>query len=323
MCADHEHPDGLRRTMSQITTAPASPVPVAVPRPVTLGNFGTMLLLAMMWGLSIPVTKLGLITMPPLTLTAIRFAVALPFMLLLLAGKKPLPWKALPAVAALGTLGIGVGQVAQTFGVAGTSASIGTILSATIPLFVVLFATIRLRQTVTAFQLLGVAAAFAGIVIVALENAGEAGAAGTTALGPIWMLISAVAVAFYYVWSVELTNRYGTVVVAAWSTVFGFAALVPWAGWEAYHTPFVLTGQALGAASYLGLAVTAAGLFLWLRILRTVPAPVAASVQYLQPVFGIAASALLFGDRIGSQFMAGVALILAGLAIAVRARGAK
>lgn len=309
--------------MSQITTEPASHSPFAVSRPVTLVTFGAMLLLALMWGLSIPVTKLGLVTMPPLTLTAIRFAVAIPFMTLLLTGKKPLPWKALPAVAALGVLGIGVGQVAQTFGVAGTSASIGTILSATIPLFIVLFATIRLKQAVSGLQLLGVAAAFAGIVIVALENAGEAGTPGTTALGPIWMLVSALAVAFYYVWSVELTNRYGTVVVATWSTVFGFVALVPWAGWEAYHTPFELTGQALGSAAYLGLVVTAAGLFLWLRILREVPASIAASVQYLQPVFGIAASAIMFGDKIGIQFMAGVALILAGLAMAMRARSPK
>lgn len=320
MCLNQGHSDGLRRTMSQITTDPASHSPVAVSRPVTLGNFGAMLLLALVWGLSIPVTKLGLITMPPLTLTAIRFAVAIPFMMLLLIGKKPLPWKAVPAVAALGVLGIGVGQVTQTFGVAGTSASIGTILSATIPLFIVLFATIRLKQAVSVSQLVGVAAAFAGIVVVALENAGEAGTAGTTALGPIWMLVSAVAVAFYYVWSVELTNRYGTVVVATWSTAFGFAALVPWAGWEAYHTSFEMTGQALGAAAYLGLAVTAAGLFLWLRILRDVPASIAASVQYLQPVFGIAASAIMFGDKIGLQFMAGVALILAGLAMAMRAR---
>lgn len=320
MCLKQGHPDGLRRAMSQITTDPASHSPVAVPRPVSLGNFGAMLLLALVWGLSIPVTKLGLITMPPLTLTAFRFAVAIPCMMLLLIGKKPLPWKAVPAVAALGVLGIGVGQVSQTFGVAGTSASIGTILSATIPLFIVLFATIRLKQAVPVSRLMGVAAAFAGIVVVALENAGEAGAGGTTALGPVWMLVSAVAVAFYYIWSVELTNRYGTVVVATWSTAFGFAALVPWAGWEAYHTSFELTGQALAAAAYLGLAVTAAGLFLWLRILRDVPASIAASVQYLQPVFGIAASAMMFGDRIGLQFMAGVALILAGLAMAVRAQ---
>ena len=39
-------------------------------------SVGAMLLLAVMWGLSIPVTKLGLATMPPLTLTVLRFAIA-------------------------------------------------------------------------------------------------------------------------------------------------------------------------------------------------------------------------------------------------------
>ncbi|MCX8570737.1 DMT family transporter [Aminobacter sp. MET-1] len=282
-----------------------------------------MLLLALMWGLSIPVTKLGLVTMPPLTLTAIRFAVAIPLMMLLLIGKKPLPWKAVPAVVCLGILGIGVGQVAQTFGVAGTSASIGTILSATIPLFIVLFATLRLKQVASPLQILGVASAFAGIVLVAWENSGATGTSVTTALGPAWMLVSAVAVAFYYVWSVELTTKHGTVVVATWSTFFGFVALIPWAAWEASYTPFEITGTALGAALYLGLVVTVAGLFLWLRILREVPAPIAASVQYLQPVFGIAASAWMFGDRIGTQFIIGVGLILSGVALAIRSRPAR
>ncbi|CAM5761560.1 hypothetical protein [Bosea minatitlanensis] len=39
-----------------------------------------MLLLALMWGVSIPITKLGLLSLPPLTLTALRFAIAVPLM---------------------------------------------------------------------------------------------------------------------------------------------------------------------------------------------------------------------------------------------------
>ncbi|MGF6486014.1 hypothetical protein [Paraburkholderia sp. JPY419] len=39
--------------------------------------------------------------------------------------------------------------------------------------------------------------------------------------------------------------------------------------------------------------VTVAGLFMWLNLLRMVPARVAASVQFLQPVFGIAAASLI------------------------------
>jgi O-acetylserine/cysteine efflux transporter len=73
-------------------------------------------------------------------------------------------------------------------------------------------------------------------------------------------------------------------------------------------------------AGILGVMVSVAGLFVWLHLLRTVPAPVAASVQYLQPVFGISVAAVMFGDALGLLFAAGVVLILGGLALAVAGR---
>lgn len=284
-------------------------------------SVGAMLLLAVMWGFSIPVTKLGLQTTPPLTLTALRFAVAVPLLLMLAAGGPRLPRRAVPRAAALGVLGIGVGQVAQTFGVEGTTASAGTIISATIPVFVVIFAAIRLRQPVALHQQLGLIAAFAGMALVA-SGAGEEAAAlhRTTAAGAAWLLLSAVAIAFYYVWSVELTREYGVVAMAAWSTLFGFLALLPWTAWEMARAPVDIGAEALWAAAYLGLIVTVAGLFLWLHILETVPARVAASVQYLQPVVGILAASAMFGDKPGPFFAAGVVLILGGLALAVAER---
>jgi drug/metabolite transporter (DMT)-like permease len=96
------------------------------------------------------------------------------FLLVFAVGKERLPWRALPPVAALGVLGISVGQVAQAFGVEGTSASVGTIISATIPVFVVVFAALRLKQPVTGRQQLGLLAAFAGIALVAMGNGQEA-----------------------------------------------------------------------------------------------------------------------------------------------------
>ncbi|SCY88677.1 Uncharacterized membrane protein [Microvirga guangxiensis] len=287
-----------------------------------MGSFASMLLLAVMWGLSIPITKLGLLTLPPLTLTALRFAIAVPLLMLLILGRRRLPWRALPRVAALGILGIGVGQIAQTFGVAGTSASVGTIISATIPVFVVVFAALRLKQSISGRQKLGLLAAFIGIAVVASGNGGGASSElQTSVAGAGFMLLSSLAIAFYYVWGVELTNEYGTVVVAAWSTLFGFAALMPWAGWEMGHVSFQITAEAVAAAAYLGLIVTVAGMFMWLNILRTVPAGIAASIQYLQPVIGIAASAAMFGDSLGGLFAVGVSLILGGLALTVTSPG--
>lgn len=277
-----------------------------------------MLLLAVMWGLSIPATKLGLQDLPPLMLTALRFGIAVPFLFLLAFRRLRVPRRAVPAIVALGVLGITLGNVAQSFGVQGTSASAGTIISATIPVFIVLFAAVRFRQAVTGRQWTGLSAAFAGIALVAVGTGSGAGdASGTTAAGVAWMLLSAVAIAFYYIWSAELAERYGTVPVAAWNTLAGFVAILPLAGWEAAHVSFEITAQAIWVAAYLGIAVTVAGLFLWLRLLRIVPARVAASVQYLQPVFGIAASAVLFGDRLGLLFALGVVLILGGLALTV------
>lgn len=284
---------------------------------ISLDRLVPMLLLALMWGLSIPVTKLGLQSLPPLSLTALRFAVAVPLLMVFVVGK-PIPWSALPRLVAVGVLGIGIGQVTQVFGIVGTTASVGTIISATIPVFVVVFAAMRLKQRVTRRQQFGLLAAFVGIAFVAFGQGGEADPAHqTTLLGITWMLVSAVSIAFYYVWSVELAEAYGAPVLAAWSTLFGFLALVPWAVWETGQLPVQLTWQGWAVAVYLGFAVSVAGLFLWLHILRTVPAGVAASVQYLQPVFGIGAAAAIFGDPLGIMFLVGVLLILAGLALAV------
>lgn len=298
-----------------------APTTTTSPPDPSLRSLAAALLLAVMWGLSIPITKLGLLTLPPLTLTALRFLIAIPLMFIFVAGKQRLPRRALLRVAALGILGIGIGQVAQTFGVAGTSASVGTTISAAIPAFVVVFAALRLKQPVSRLQALGILAAFIGIALVASGRGDAPSAASQTTLaGAGLVLLSALTIAFYYVWSVELSDQYGTATVAAWSTLFGFIAVLPWTIWEMSHTPVQLTPTGIGSALYLGVMVTVAGLFLWLHLLRTVPARIAASIQYLQPIIGVATAAVMFGDELGPLFIAGVLLVLAGLTLTVTTR---
>lgn len=282
-----------------------------------------MLLLAVLWGLSIPITKLGLKSMPPIAFTALRFAFAVPFLFFFAIGRHRIPLAALPQMAALGVIGIGIGNLSQSFGVAGASASVGTIISATIPVFIVILAALRLGQAVSRVQKFGLAAAFVGVALVALGQGNGVGAlAQTTMTGVALMLLSAVTIAVYYVWSVELAARFGTVTVVIWSTLAGFLALLPFTVWEVATTAFSVTPVAIASAVYLGLLVSVLGLFLWLWLLRTVPARVAASVQFLQPVFGIAASATMFGDRMGPLFMAGVMLVLIGVGLSIVTRRA-
>lgn len=86
------------------------------------------------------------------------------------------------------------------------------------------------------------------------------------------------------------------------------------------QTTFTFSAVGVGAAAYLCIVVTVAGLYVWLGLLRVVPARVAASVQYLHPIFGIAAAAALLGDRLGVAFVAGSILVLVGLRITLSRR---
>ncbi len=280
-----------------------------------------MLLLAVMWGLSIPITKVGLETIPPLTLTALRFLVAVPLLFLMASRNLRLPRESVPSIIGLGVMGIILGNVAQSFGVKGTSASVATILSATIPIFIVIFAAIRLKQRVTGRQWFGLLAAFAGIALVSLEGDPAMSVVGQNTLGGVaWMLVSAVAIAYYYIWSAELVEKYGTLPVVAWNCLVGLIVILPISGWELSYTPVAITMKSVWATIYLGVMVSVAGLLLWLHLLKVLPARVAASVQYLQPIIGIGASALIFGDKLGTMFAAGVVLILGGLALAAASK---
>ncbi|MCW1842204.1 DMT family transporter [Prosthecomicrobium hirschii] len=303
-----------------------SPDHPALPGSASVGlaprGVAAMLALALLWGLSIPITKLGLETMPPMTLTALRFAVAVSALLICSIGKLRMPLAAVPKVVGLGLLGIGIGNVSQTFGVVGTSASVATVISATIPVFIVVLAAHRLGQSVTLLQRLGLAFAFAGIALVAAGQDNGDAFGQTTLTGAGLMLLSALAVAIYYVWSVELTAQHGTLSVVTWSSLAGAIALLPWTAWEISNTEFTIGPTAIASVVYLGLMVSVVGLFLWLWLLRTVPASVAASVQFLQPVFGIGASTALFGDSMAPLFIVGVVLVLSGVGLSmVKGRG--
>lgn len=285
--------------------------------PITARTAGAMLLLAVMWGLSIPITKLGLGTIPPMTFTALRFMVAVPLFMFLARNALKVDRRAIPGIIGLGVMGITLGNVAQSFGVQGSSASVATILSATIPIFMVILAAIRFKQPVTPLQWGGLIIAFFGIALVAMgSGSGTDDMSRTTASGVAWMLVSAVGIAAYYIWSKELSDAYGLMPVAAWNMLVGLVTVLPMAAWELSQHPLEITVEAVAAIVYLGVMVTVVGLILWLYLLKLVPARIAASVQYLQPVIGISVSALLFGDTLGLMFIAGVALVLAGLGLA-------
>ena len=275
-----------------------------------------LLALCLIWGLSIPATKLGLQSFPPLMLAACRYVAAAPFFALFLIGRALPSRRALLAMAILGVTGIDIGQVTQILGVQRTEASVATVISATIPIFVVFLASWRLRQSLRAAHIMGLAVALAGIAVVATKGSSSSLALSASGLsGDALMLLSAVSIAFYYTVSAEITRHYPVLVVAAWSTLFGTVGLLPVIPWEASRTALSPGFVGVGVVLYLGVLVTVAGLWIWLQSLRVLPVRIVAGTQYLQPLIGVAASAVLFGEPIGPSFGVGTVLVFIGIAM--------
>lgn len=284
--------------------------------PIPLGAVLGLVALVVIWGLSIPLTKLALAETGPLTLTALRYGVAVVCFVGVLAGRRAPPAGALMRMAGLGALGIGIGQVAQTLGVQRANASVATIISALIPLLVVVFAVLRLRQRILPVHVLGLLMAILGVAMVA--GVGSGGVPGVGLTGEALVLVSAIAIALSYVMLAELTAAHGTAVVSAWSSLAGAVILLPPAAWELAATPRWPGPVGIAVVAYLGALVSAAGLWIWLYVLRVVPARIAAGAQYFQPLVGVGASALLFGDSLGTPFVIGTALVLGGVIMTTR-----
>jgi drug/metabolite transporter (DMT)-like permease len=101
-------------------------------------------------------------------------------------------------MAALGIIGINVGQVTQALGVQRTSASAATMISATIPIFVVALSVFRLRETIRGRQALGLALALIGVGFVALGGKPSTGSdVRPSSAGDALVLVSAVSIALY------------------------------------------------------------------------------------------------------------------------------
>ncbi len=289
------------------------PIATAIP----IGAIGALILLAVIWGGSIPATKLALADMRPVTLTALRYLLAVPFCVLILIGRPIPPRRALLAMFALGAISGVIGQIGQVLGVNLTAASVATVIGATIPVLFVLLAALRLRQPLGPRHIGGLVCAFLGIALVAIGDPRHLATGGFAKglVGDALMLISAVAVAVYYIGSTELSARYTPLGVTTWTTIGSAICMVPVMAGELIAEPLHGSATSWGVALYLAVLVTLAGSWIWFRALASVPARIAGSLQYLQPLVGVALSAVLFGDRLDAWFAAGTILVFAGIAL--------
>jgi len=275
------------------------------------------LAVVVIWGLNFVVMKLGLQSLSPMLLGALRFAAAaLPF--LLFVRPPPLPWR---FVAGYG-LAQGLGQFGFLFlGLKlGMTAGMASVVMQTQAFFTLVLAVPLLQERARAPQWLGLTVAMAGLLMIGSahgEGPGQMTLAGfvlTLAAAFMWAVSNLVAR------RASQVARYEPFPFIVWSSLFPIGPFVALALWQDGPAVVVqqLAGMGLGAwfaVLYLALGATLLAYSLWTRLLQRHAAARVTPFSLLVPVVGLWAAWAAFGEAPLPQQWLGTAAVLLGLVV--------
>jgi O-acetylserine/cysteine efflux transporter len=281
------------------------------------GDYLCALGAVVIWGLNFVVMKLGLQSLSPMMLGALRFAAAsLPF--LPLVPRPRVPWR----FVVIYGLVQGVGQFGLLFtGLKlGMTAGVASVVMPTQSLFTMILAVPLLSERTRIHQWLGLLVAALGLAFIASAH-GESP-------GQMTLLGFALTLGAAFMWAitnlvVRFAGRvadYDPFAFVVWTSVVPVVPFLALAtaseGAEHAWRSVVQMGAREGlAVLYLGLLATLLAYTLWTRLLKRHPASRVAPFALLGPIVGLWAAWAAFGEQLSTAQWVGVSAVLLGLAI--------
>jgi len=270
------------------------------------------------WGSAIPAMKLMVDTVPPVGGAALIFLLAG----VVLAGAargRPRPTRVqLRHLAVAGVLLLVGGQGLATVALTAVTASLGAILAAAIPLWVVLLSGLTgIRVSVASWVRL--VAGFGGIMIVVLT-------APDSAIGGAPWAVAAFCVA-PILWAAgslltaNVDRPVDRVVASAVQLLAGGTVLllVALSLGELDPTRWSdVSWTSAGAAVFLLIFDSLVGFMLYTRLLESAPAPLVSTYAYVTPLVGAVIGATVLHEALWAGAFAGGALVLGAVALEMR-----
>jgi len=302
-----------------VSKLPASGRPLSRERQaLLLGVLGVVI-----FGLTLPATRLAVADFDPLFVTLGRSLVAAALASLTLLWARPQPparrdWPRLAAFALFSIIGF---PLLMAIAMQHAPASHGAVVLAVLPLLTAMGgALIAGERPSVGFWACGLAGT--GSVLCYSVLAGSASAELQWA--DLLLAASAVSAAMAYALGGEMASRIGGWEVICWALVFSAPALLPtlllfaWpSNWNA-HNPSAWAGFL-----YVSIFSMFLGFFAWNKGLALGGIAKVGQIQLLQPFVALAASALLLGEAVGWLEVAFASLVVGIVALGWRMRVAR
>jgi len=281
--------------------------------------FAALIAAGVLWGTTVPLSKLALAWLAPAWLAFARFGVAAAVLLLVAgrdgagrdgAGRAKVRAACRPAVLASGGLGYGGSVLLQNLGIVRTSVTHAALIMGATPVIIAIIAAVWQRTMARPVAWAGFAVSLVGVALVASGKGG-----GATLGGDGLVLASQLISAGFTVAQVRLLRGRDPVAVTGVQFAAAAVAVLPIAA---------ATGGMPAAPSGAGSLLAAAGLAFCGTVLpftlfayaqSRVTADVAGAFLNLEPLVGVVAGAVVFRDPVGPAQAVGGAAILIGIVL--------
>ncbi len=285
-------------------------------------DLALLLLLATLWGGSYSFIKVGVETIPPVTLIAARTLLAGAILLVLIRWRglrlprDPATWRLFLVQACLNSV---VPFTLIAWAERSVEAGLATILSSTSPIFVVLLGLLAgTGERLSLLKLAGIASGLAGtLLIVGTEAMAGFGA-------DLAAQLALVAASLCYGGAALFGRHFkglDPIMPAAGSLLCGAALLIPLS--LAVDRPWTLapSGASIQALLALSVASTALAFVIYFRLIARLGSVATTSVAYLRVPTGVLIGMVFLGESLAPTAWAGLVLIVGGvLAMTMPAR---
>lgn len=274
-----------------------------------------LLALATLWGGSYTFIKLGVATIPPITLIAARTAIA-GLLLLVITRLRGVTmptdgatWRRFIFQACLNSV---IPWTLIAWGERFVDAGLTTILNSASPIFTFLFTVaITRHEAASPRKLFGVIAGMAGICLIVGVDAFRD--LGTGIVAEVAIVAATICYACAAIFSRGFKGL-DPMAPAAGSLIAGAAILIPLS--LVVERPWTLAPSTSSLAALLALAVfsTAIAFVIYFRLIQTLGSVGTTAQAYLRVPIGVALGVIFLGERLSPTAWAGLACVVIGVA---------
>ncbi len=302
----------LARIQSGVTKSRALIEPLLPPMVI---EYALLVVVATLWAGSYVWVKIGLQSIPPLTLMAGRITIAAMFLLAVLKWRGvtlpsgPGVWR---RYAVQGVLSTVLPFVLVAWGQQWVDAGPTAILNSVSPVFAFLITWgVTRHEPATSRKLIGVVLGLAGVAVVIGPSAlGQIG-------GQIWPQVAIVVSSLCYALGAVNSRHFrndDSGVTAACALLGASLVILPVAFVVERPWNISPTREGLLAMLTLGIVSTGFGYLLYFRLVRVLGSIGVSSQSYLRAPIGVLLAALILGEPVTAAMLVGMALVVSGVA---------